>query len=52
MTTAAFNHRRGVIDGNNFAIIMMNVATHRERRRAQRTTQIVNLRTRLNEALG
>lgn len=33
MTTVAFNYRRGVVDGNNFVIIMMNVATYRERRR-------------------
>ncbi|SAD36700.1 Uncharacterised protein [Enterobacter cloacae] len=52
MTTAALNHRRGVIDGNNFAILVMNIATHRERRRAQRTAQIVDLRVGLYETFG
>ena len=52
MTTAALNHRRGVIDSNNFAILVMNIATHRERRRAQRTAQIVDLRVGLYETFG
>jgi hypothetical protein len=52
MATAAFDHGRRVIDGNDSAAFVMNVTTHRQRCRAERTAQIIDLRAGLNEAFS
>lgn len=52
MTTAAFYHRRGVINGDNFASRMRDIATHGKRRGAERAAKIVNLSVWLNKTLS
>ena len=51
VAATALNHGRGVIHGDNFAAWLINVTTNRQRSRAQRATQIVYLRVRLNKTL-
>ena len=52
MAAAAFHHGRRVIYGNDSAAFVMNVTTYRQRCRAERAAQVIDLRAGLNEALS
>ncbi len=52
VATAALNQSRGVIDGNGSAAFVVNVTTNRQRCRAERAAQVIDLRAGLNEALS
>ena len=49
MATAAFDHGRRIINGDDFAAGMRNIAAHGQRGCAKRAAEIVNLGIRLNE---
>jgi chromosome partition protein MukF len=51
MAAAALHHCRRVIHGDDFAAVLLDVTTNRQRSRAQRASQIVNLRAGLNKTL-